>query len=588
VFLLGNASEPTVRFLRFEGAEAVAESELRSHLITRTPSRWRFWRAKPAFSYGALEEDLDRIERVYRNHGYYEATATESLQWDRNHANVGIIVHVTEGEPVRVAEVRVELAHGLSLPDGMVTSLEWQLPLKLGEVFTLNDYKEARALVLGRLANLARPAARLEGGADVDAATREARIHWILRPGPQVDFGEIEISGLERVGRNVVERELRIRDGDPYSASALDGARRRLIALQLFRYVAVGPERRDENARRWPIAIELRERPPRSIAVGGGWDSNVGPRGGVRFSHRNFLGDARRFEVGGNASQLEQAARAQFLQPYFLGTRATLESDLSWRRLSRSSYDANEVTWTIGPRRHFGEHWVGEADYRFGWSGVTNISETDEEVLRRQRSNGLLSGVGTRWRRADLDVPTDPTRGTWFELGLATNQRVLGSDFDWMRYHAEARAYWTLGPTLLAARVRGRVIDPFGDTDPPEVPLWQRLFLGGAHEGRGFAFQKLGPLESNGDPVGGTSSVFGSVEWRVPVWRRFGIAAFVDAGQVSLDPFEFASDDFGVGVGGGLTVRTPVGPLAIYAGFPVRELGVSRRWRFYLSVGHGF
>ena len=586
---LGSASPaPTVRSLAFQGVRSVPESELLSHMITRPPSRWRFWRAKPAFSYGALEEDLERIERVYRDHGYYEAVATQSLAWSPDGRRVSITVHVAEGEPVRVASVDLALAHAIALPDGWVTALDWDLPLKSGAIFTVRDYKATRDAVLSRLTDAGRPAARLEGGAEVDVATREARIRWKVDPGPEVHFGPIEISGLERVGEEVVERELRIHPGELYSGAALDRARRRLLALQLFRYVAVGPVRRDAQSRSWPVAIELRERPPRSVAVGAGWDSNVGPRGSLRFSHRNFLGDGRRFEAGGSASELEQGARASFLQPYFAGTRATLESDLTWRRLSRNAYDANEVAWTLGPRRRFGEYWVGEANYRFGWSGVSNVTENNEEVLRKQKSNGLLSGVGTRWRRAELDDPTNPRRGTWFELGVATNQRALGSDFDWMRYDAEARAYWPVGPTVLAARVRGRVIDPFAGTQPAEVPLWQRLFLGGAHDGRGFAFQKLGPLESDGDPVGGTSSVFGSVEWRIPVWRRFGIASFVDAGQVSLDPFELASDDFGVGVGAGLTVDTPVGPLALYAGYPVREVETSRRWRFYISVGHGF
>ncbi len=583
--------EPTVRFLRFEGVRAVPKDELRSHMITRTPSRWRFWRAKPPFSPGALKEDLDRIERVYRNHGYYEATASYSLSGDPSDGSVGVMVQVAEGEPVRVAEVRIELATKASLPDDVVASLERDLPLKAGAVFTLNDYKGARAALLERLADAAHPAARLEGGADVDVAVREARVHWVVQPGPRVSFGAIQITGLERVGRSVVERELKIWEGQPYSASALNRTRRHLVALQLFRYVGVVPERGDDGAdeeRVWPVAVELRERPPRSLAISGGWDSNVGPRGGVRLNHRNFLGDARQFEISGSVSEVDQNARTRFLQPYVLGTRATLESGLGWRRLSRSSYDANEVTWTLGPRRTFGEHWVGEVAYRFGWSGVSNISGTDDDVLRRQKSDGLLSGIGTRWRRAELDVPTNPTRGTWFEVGLATNQRVLGSDFDWMGYEAEARAYWPLGPTVLAGRLRGRVIDPFGGTQPEEVPLWQRLFLGGAHSGRGFAFQELGPLDSKGDPVGGTSSVLGSVEWRVPVWRRFGLAAFADAGQVSLDPFELAADDFGVGVGGGVTVDTPVGALAVYAGYPVRKLEVSRRWRFYVSLGFGF
>lgn len=590
-----SAVRPVVAAIHFEGAEAVPESELLSHMVTRRPDRWRFWRARPRFSPGALEEDVRRIERVYRNHGYYEARAWTTLEWSADERQVEVTVHVDEGRPVRIADFRIELPEDSPL-SADAGALEADLPLRPGQVFTLASYREARALLLERLADRARPAARLAGGADVDVSIHEARVHWLVEVGPEVTFGPVTVTGLDRIQEHVVRRELRVYEGEPYSARALDRSRRRLLALQLFRYVAVLPERPDPDAdpppdaarQVWPVTVELRERPPRSVALGVGWSSDDGPRGSARFAHRNFLGDARRLEIGGTVSEIDQQASIRVLQPYILGTLATLESDAAWRRRSRSSYDANVVSLTVGPRRSFGEHWVGEVAYRFGWTGVSNVTDQTDEVLREQRSVGLLSGVGTRWRRSDLDRVIDPTRGTWLQLGLGTNAKGLGSDFDWMRYSGEVRGYVPLGPTVLAGRFVLEAIDPFGSTAPNEVPLSERLFLGGANLGRGFPYEKLGPLDANGDPVGGTSSVLATAEWRFPIWKRLGGSVFVDAGQVSLDPFELDADDIGVGAGLGLSLATPVGPIVGYAAYPVRALEVSQRFRFYITVGHSF
>lgn len=593
----------TVRALHFEGVEAVPTGELRSVMATRRPDRWRFWRPEPHFQEASLEQDMERIERVYRRYGYYETAARYELGWDDEHRRVAITVIVDEGPPVRLAQVGVDVHGAPDLTDAERAAVVADLPLRPGDIFTLDDYRRARELVLERLADRAHPAAQIQGGADVDVETHEARVHWQVEPGPRVLFGPVTVKGLEDVEGHVVRRELRFHEGEPYSASALDRTRRRLLALQLFRYVSVLPQRPETSAsgapapaaasppaapQVWPVVVEVHERPPRTIALGAGWGSDEGFRGSARWSHRNFWGDGRGFEIGGSASALDQKARVRLLQPYVMGTEAALDTSLDWLRRSRDSYDANEVTFTIGPRRSFGEHWLGEAAYRFGWTSVTNVQDVTDEVLREQSNSGFLSGVGLRFRRAEVDRPADPRRGTWLQLGMGTNLRVLGSTWDWMRYEADLRGYLPLGPTVAAARLQVRTIDPFGSTRPAEVPLSQRLFLGGVHAGRGFPYEKLGPLDANDEPVGGTSSVLASFEWRFPIWRRLSGSVFVDAGQVSLDPFDVQADEIGVGVGPGLGISTPIGPILFYAGYPVRSLETSQRWRFYLSVGHSF
>jgi hypothetical protein len=91
------AQPPTVRQIKFEGVHAVSAQELRSHMLTHRPDRLRFWKPAPERSQGALEEDMARIERVYRDHGYYEAEASYTLSWDESRDRVSIAIQVKEG-----------------------------------------------------------------------------------------------------------------------------------------------------------------------------------------------------------------------------------------------------------------------------------------------------------------------------------------------------------------------------------------------------------------------------------------------------------------------------------------------------------
>ena len=105
---------------------------------------------------------------------------------------------------------------------------------------------------------------------------------------------------------------------------------------------------------------------------------------------------------------------------------------------------------------------------------------------------------------------------------------------------------------------------------------------------RGYARRKLGPLNANGDPIGGLSLIEGSLELRRPIWGPLGGALFIDFGQVSTRSFDLPVNDLKFGSGFGLNYQTPVGPLALYLGFPWRPPRGEASWQIYFSVGAYF
>jgi outer membrane protein assembly complex protein YaeT len=577
--------------LEWIGVESLEVSDLEAHIFTRQRD-WHFWQERPEFIRATLDQDVESIRSYYRNSGFYEVRVRYELTRRADGSLVEITIQVEEGEPVRIETIEIELAPGVDMPDAEVDVLAASLPIEAGEIFSVAGYRAARDLLLRHFADRAHPRARIEGGADVDVASRRARISWLVQPGPLVRFGPIELVGLDKVQEHVVTRELRLAEGEPYSLRALEKTRRRLLDLQLFRVVIVTLERlgdeQGSEPQDWPIEIELSERKPRTISLGAGFGSGEKFRGRASWTHRNFLGDGRSLRLSAGGSDLEQRAGARLIQPYLFGTRASGEVVASWLRRSRDSYDANEVNLRLGPKRNFGPHWTGQAAYRIGWTGVSNLREEQNRVLRDQDDPGLLSGFDVGFRRSQLDVKNDPEQGTYLDLRLSPNFSGLGSNWDFVRYEVDLRGYLPLGPSVIAARLRARTVDPFGATDPDQVPLAERLFLGGPHTGRGFSFEKLGPLDSHGDPVGGTSSVLASIEWRVPLFWRLTMVGFVDVGQVNLEPFELDGDSWGVGAGPGLAVATPIGPLTFYAGYPIEPVEQSQKWRFYFAVGHAF
>ncbi len=585
----------TVRGIEWEGVSAISRKELAGHIFSQAPS-WKPWKPKPEFFEGVLERDERRIAALYRRHGYYHAKVRHELDWGRRRRRVRITFHVDEGEPVRVAAFEVDLAPPLDEEVGRERMLV-DLPLGVGDIFALRRYGAAKQEILARLANAGFPRAAIQGGAEVDAASREASVRWSVAPGPRVHFGAVEVSGLNAVAEPLVRREVTLEPGERFSLDALRETREGIYGLGLFRAVVVQPRPEEGEAgpdgqlpaeQTWPVDVQLTERPLRSIRVGLGWGTEDRFRGRLSWLHRNFLGGARRLELALRHSSLLSAFDAGLDQPRFLDPLLSLGTDLSLRREREPAYDADRLLTRVELARPLNPRWRARLAHQFEWNDVEDAADETGAVLEDPEGAFVLSFFELGLRRSTLDVPLDPKRGTWLDFSVEPSSPAIGSSASYLRLLAEGRGFLPLGPGVLASRLRIGVIDPFAETSPDEVPIVKRFFSGGSTTVRGFEYQRLGPLDVDDAPLGGTSLLEASLEWRFPVWRELGGVVFVDAGQVALEPWTWRLHDVFYSAGVGLRYRTPVGPLRLDFGQLLNAPDQVKRSRIHVSVGHSF
>ena len=105
-----------------------------------------------------------------------------------------------------------------------------------------------------------------------------------------------------------------------------------------------------------------------------------------------------------------------------------------------------------------------------------------------------------------LDEPLDPHRGHFVDLSVEPTLRALGSQQDFAKL--AARGSWfrplpRLPELVLLARLDLAVIQPLRHTRRAQVPIVSRLFAGGTGSVRGFELDQLGPVDANGEPLGG-------------------------------------------------------------------------------------
>ena len=88
---------------------------------------------------------------------------------------------------------------------------------------------------------------------------------------------------------------------------------------------------------------------------------------------------------------------------------------------------------------------------------------------------------------------------------------------------------------------------------------------------RGYRYRQVGPLDETGEPTGGNTYWFGSLEYSIPVMERLRMAFFYDIGMVYEDAynwnFQHYNDNFGIG----LRINLPIGPLRLDYGIPIND-----------------
>jgi outer membrane protein insertion porin family len=121
------------------------------------------------------------------------------------------------------------------------------------------------------------------------------------------------------------------------------------------------------------------------------------------------------------------------------------------------------------------------------------------------------------------------------------------------------------------------------------VPIYDRLYLGGSNNLRGFRFRDVGPKDVNGEPIGGSTLARFTVEYTFPIVEKVRGAIFYDGGFVNAGEYDFSTGGYNSDVGIGLRLDLPIGPVRIDYGIPIKadEFNDSSG-KFNFNIGYQF
>jgi len=586
-----DASDDEPRTWPLERLEVDAGSYLEGRrvrsLLSVTPRPWYLpWTERPRVARTQVADDAERVRAHYRGQGYYHAEVDADVDVDTETGRATVRIAIDRGPPVRVAAVHVELGKrgGVVEP---VPQLVRKVPLAAGEVFTEEAYDEGRSVLRSFYRGRGFARVEIEKRAVVDVRTDTAEVWYSIRPGPpRCVFGEVTIDGLGRVTEDVVRREITFQPGDPFDPKAIAKTVGRLRDLSLFDGVRVVEE--DARDERVDLTIVVREAPHREVRFGVGFDTDEGVRGLAGWRSYDFLGGARQLGFSARASLIRRSVAADFVQPHqpFDATRLRLlflqeQQDEDGFTVFRTRV-MPRLEWQVAPKVST------YLFYRIEYDDLTSVAGSIEQALAPDAtpSNAILSGFGVGLDVVDVDDVIDPSEGWSLGVDVEPVGGALGGDVSFVRLGAIGRGWvplpWRM---VVASRLDLGTIEPFAGTD--EVPVWERAYAGGTDSVRGYARHRVGPLAVD-EPLGGQSWLVGSVEVRRPIWKFLTASVFTDVGHVARESFSLPFDQVQVGVGAGVRVLTPLGPLRLDVGFPTDRRGSDDAWQLHFAVGQAF
>ncbi len=595
---------PEVRQITFQGNTHFSSGTLRKLMATKQRPLLPPWRRGEPYNPPTLDADLLRLKKHYFDHGFLETNVrVDELQEDTEKQIVRIVIAIDEGPRTLVTAVALEGTIPPALPPA-ATLLE-ALPLRPEQPLNKEDFDRSKALLLTRLHDAGYARAQVVPRTEVDSEQHTASVTFTLVPESETVFGHIAIQGEQQVEEQAIRHQLTIHEGQRTSDKALAASADAIYSLGMFQAVtprALNPEAADEPL---DVAFEVIERKPHGLQFGIGYSSTEGFRTQVEWTHRNLFGGAQQLTLSTRYSSIEQRGAVTLRLPYFLAARTAFTQTLFARNEqevgfnkgggifgvsgeAQPAFDLFSVGTESRVEHRFTETLSGVAGLNFSYNDFSNVNQAALTAAEQEiAEDNTLFVQFMEVQHNTSDSLLNPTRGTVLRGRIDHSTTALISDVSFVKLVLEARHYVPLSQRLLlATRLKLGGIEPYGAST--EVPFNVRFFAGGPGSVRGFQLNRLGPLNAEGDPIGGMSLIEGSAELRFPLFGDFGAVLFVDFGNVFASSFTYRLGDLRYAVGPGLRYNTPVGPLRLDLGVIVDRRPGEDFGRIEFSIGQAF
>ena len=579
--------------IRILGNKVFKESELLDQIKLTTPN-WLSWYTKTdQYSREKLAGDLETLRSFYLNRGYLEfGIESTQVSIDPAREKVYVTLAIKEGERYKVRDIKFG---GNTL--GREEQFRKALALKPGDTFSGEKLSQTEKKITDDLGAIGYAFASVNPVPTIDREKREVDYTLNIDPGRRAYVRRITIAGNQRTRDEVIRRELRQFEGAWFDSDKIALSRDRVERLGYFQDVQIQNVPVPGVPDQVDLVVKVTERATGNMTFGAGYSSTEKMLLQVALNEPNFLGTGNTFGIEVNTGQTQRTASVSYVDPYFTQDGVSLGTDVYSRTFN--AYNSGLGDYRIrsaGGGLRLGIPYTELDRISFGLVFEQNQIKPGTNGLPQRyidyvnqfgtTSDAWLATLG--WSRDSRDSSLAPTRGRLQRLNVDVT--FPGQDLSYYRATYQHAWYTPLTKDYtfsLSADVgygRGLSGKPY--------PVFKNFYAGGINSVRGFGSNSLGPRDvKDNNPLGGTASFAASAEILFPLPgtgndKTVRAFLFADAGNVFDNRIDFGELRYSVGAG--INWLSPVGPLKLSLGYPVKRKPGDDTQRVQFEIGTAF
>lgn len=556
--------------ITFSGVDKQQETILKANLSLKDLEGKKHLKAEDIVSLYQLA--LIELNTTLETLGYYHPTVYPSLQQTDHHYTAHY--RITLGPPVLIHNVTLKII-GPGKNNPKLEKSSQKPPFVKGDILNHEDYKTFKEKLLEKILAQGYLDAHYETNEiRIDLNKNQADIFLILDTEKQYKIGKIDFLNPP-YPIAFLEGYIPFKKQSDYTTDKIVEFQKVLVNSDLFSQVIVEPELSRTKDLQVPLSVRLTPKPHNKYTASIGFGTDTGPRGGLGWERRRSAYPGHRINISTKSSRRLNQANAQYTLPgknpitdrYSLGTQIVEE------RQSDNKYSLRHET-TVGRFQKIGN--IEEI------LALQYLSESYRDVPTQDKkhSHFLLPNFGFTWSdftdkrsllKTGMRVTVNLKGGTDFLLSTTNMVQV------------ESRVKWALPLSKLTRLILRGSIGATGTSHFDKIPLSLRFFAGGDYSVRGYGYRSLGPREKDADGneivVGGRYLLLSSVEIEQKIYKKVGVAIFIDSGNA----MNHWKTHLYSGAGFGFRYETPLGPLRLDIARPL-ERG-KHRPRIHFTFG---
>jgi len=643
-FRIDEFAKVLVKSIRFLNNQRFTDEELRSVIRTQEGGWFSWLTSGGTYKEDLFERDLMMLTAWYLDHGYINIKLGRpriDLSPDKQYLYLS--VHIEEGEQFNLGKIGFK--GDLLWPE---EELLGEISVEQSELFNRSKLSQDILKITDRYRDRGYANVNVTPLTGIDSKERIVDITFDVQKGAKVYFERIEVKGNTKTRDKVIRRELRIYEGDLYSATGIRRSRARVYSLGYFETVEVTTKKGSADDK-VVVTVEIKEKPTGTFQIGAGFSSVENFIFMAQVAQDNFLGHGWTVAISAQLSSQRQLFNLRFVEPYFLDSRWTFAFDvfnseiLYTQRRSVADFTrastGGDVTlgypllwwWGVDDLRFF-------LTYKYEWIEVKLRSSSRftsaflKDLFRDASTSSLRGSVAYDTR----DNRLFPSKGIYLSFSSEWADDYLLSETEFLRLRGYGNFYQPLfwGLIFKFNSRAGWVTSLQEAGEPQGVPISERFFVGGINSVRGYDPRSLSPTVDVPDnlsggrldpadplstlPIGGDKEVVFNAEIEFPIIEAAGIrgVVFLDAGNAYnedenlfyagqhftdpdrprqgaiSDPLAHRKNTLPLGLywstGFGLRWFSPIGPLRFEWGIPLTKRPGDENIQFEFTIGNFF